>query len=64
MKTLASTHSCTSKKVKEHSPIYDLEAYLERHRKLKQQKLLKNFVDATVFLSMAVMTFSILFMGG
>ena len=63
MKTFASTHSRTSKKVKEHSPIYDLEAYLERQRKLKQQKLLKNFVDATVFLSMAVMTFSILFMG-
>lgn len=64
MKTVASTHSRTSKKVKEHTPIDDLNAYLLRQRKLKQKKLLKNFVDATVFLSMAVMTFSILFMGG
>lgn len=63
MKTFASTHSRTQNNLKEHSPIYDLEAYLERQRKLKQKKLLKNFVDATVFLSMAVMTFSILFMG-
>lgn len=64
MKTFASTHSRTQNNLKEHSPIYDLDAYFERQRKLKQQKLLKNFVDATVFLSMAVMTFSILFMGG
>ena len=43
MKTFASTHSHISKKVKEHSPIYDLEAYLERQRKLKQQKTTQKF---------------------
>lgn len=61
MKTLASTHSCTQNKVQEHTPIYDLNAYLLRQRKLKHQKLLKNFVETTVFISMAAMTFSILF---
>jgi hypothetical protein len=63
MKTFASTHSCTQNKVKEHTPIDDLNAYLLRQRKLKHKKLLKNFVEATVFISMAAMTFSILFWG-
>ena len=46
MKTFASTHSCTQKIVKEHTPIYDLQAYLLRQRKIKSQKRFKNFKTA------------------
>nr|WP_151810449.1 hypothetical protein [Acinetobacter bereziniae] len=46
MKSFASTHSCTQKIVKEHTPIYDLQAYLIRQRKIKSQKRFKNFKSA------------------
>ena len=63
MKLFASTHSRTSKLVKEHSPIYDLAAYQTRQRQLKRQRLIKNLVDTTVFISLASFTFSMLFWG-
>ena len=63
MKPFASTHSRTSKIVKEHSPIYDLAAYQIRQRQLKRQRLIKNLVDTTVFISLASFTFSMLFWG-
>ncbi len=46
MKSFASTHSCTQKIVKEHTPIYDLQAYHLRQRKIKFQKRFKNFKSA------------------
>ena len=61
MTTSALTHSRTSKLVKEHSPIYDLEAYQTRQRQLKRQRLIKNLIDTTVFISLASFTFSMLF---
>ncbi|HCK29787.1 hypothetical protein [Acinetobacter ursingii] len=63
MKTFASTHSCTSKSVQEHSPIYDLAAYQQRQRKIKRQRLLKNLTDTAIFISVAGFTFSTLFWG-
>ncbi len=63
MKSFASTHSCTQKNVKEHTPIYDLQAYLLRQRKIKSQKRFKNFIDTFVFLCMALILLSILFAG-
>lgn len=51
------------KSVIEHTPIYDLAAYNQRKRQLQRHKLLKNTFDATVFLGMAALTFSILFLG-
>ena len=47
----------------EHTPIYDLNAYNQRKRQLQRHKFLKNTFDATVFLGMAALTFSILFLG-
>lgn len=63
MKTFASTHSCTQNNVKEHSPIYDLPAYLQRQRKLKRKQILKNILDTTVFFSACSIVFSLLFWG-
>lgn len=63
MKTFTATHSCTQNNVKEHSPIYDLAAYRQRQRQSKRQKLLKNLLDTTIFVSVAGFTFSMLFWG-
>ena len=63
MKTFASTHSCTQNNVKEHSPIYDLQAYETRQRKLKRQKLLKNLTDTSVFFSSCLVVISLLYWG-
>ena len=49
--------------VKEHSPIYDLPAYLQRQRKLKRKQILKNILDTTVFFSACSIVFSLLFWG-
>ena len=58
-----STHSCTQKNVREHSPIYDLAAYEKRQRKLKRKQILKNILDTTVFFSACSIVFSLLFWG-
>ncbi|MGQ2387041.1 MULTISPECIES: hypothetical protein [Acinetobacter] len=63
MKTFASMHSCTSKTVQEHSPIYDMAAYQKRQRKIKRQRILKNLTDTAIFISVAGFTFSTLFWG-
>ena len=63
MKTFASTHSRTQNKVQEHTPINDINAYLQRQRQLKRQRLIKNLVHTTVFISFASFTFSLLFWG-
>ena len=63
MKTFASTHSHIQNNVQEHTPINDLNAYLLRQRQLKRQRLIKNLVDTTVFISLASFTFSLLFWG-
>ena len=49
--------------VKEHSPIYDLPAYLQRQRKLKRKQILKNILDTIVFFSACSIVFSLLFWG-
>lgn len=63
MKPFASTHLSTQNNVKEHTPIYDIEAYQIRQRQFKRQRLIKNLVDTTVFTSLASITFSMLFWG-
>ena len=63
MKTFASTHSRTQNNVREHSPIYDLQAYEQRQRKLKRKQILKNILDTTVFFSACSIVFSLLFWG-
>lgn len=63
MKTFASTHSCASKTIQEHTPIYDLAAYQQRQRNIKRQRLLKNLTDTAIFISVAGFTFSTLFWG-
>ena len=61
MKIFASTHSCTQNNVKEHTPIYDLQAYALRQRSIKRKQLLKNLRDTAVFFITALLTLSILF---
>ncbi|EXD24290.1 hypothetical protein [Acinetobacter baumannii] len=63
MKTFTATHSCTQNNVKEHTPIYDLDAYQKRQRQFKRKKLLKNLFDTAIFASAAGFTFSMLFWG-
>lgn len=50
--------------VLEHTPIYDLDAYNQRQRRLKHKKLRKNLVEALSFLCLVTITFSILLMKG
>lgn len=52
-----------STQVLEHTPIYDLDAYLQRQKKQKLVKIRKNFLEAFTFLFSVVFTFSILFLG-
>ncbi|MCU4315268.1 hypothetical protein KTH46_09565 [Acinetobacter bereziniae] len=61
MKTFASMHTCTQNNVKEHTPIYDLQAYYLRQRSIKRKQLLKNLRDTAVFFITVVLIFSILF---
>lgn len=61
MKIFASTHSCTQNNVKEHTPIYDLQAYALRQRSIKRKQLLKNLRDTAVFFITTLLTLSILF---
>ena len=49
--------------VKEHSPVYDLQAYEQRQRKLKRKQIFKNILDTTVFFSACSIVFSLLFWG-
>jgi hypothetical protein len=63
MKHFANVHSCTQKNVREHSPIYDLQAYEQRQRKLKRKQIFKNILDTTVFFSACSIVFSLLFWG-
>lgn len=58
--------TCTiapSIQVKEHTPIYDLEAYEKRVKKRKTAQLYQKVINAISLLCMFSMTFSILFMG-
>lgn len=61
MKPFPSTHICTQNKVKEHTPIYDLQAYALRQRSIKRKQLLKNLRDTAVFFLTVLLTLSILF---
>ena len=47
----------------EHTPIYDLAAFEQRLKIRKTQKLLKNTFAGLAQICMAVLTFSILFLG-
>lgn len=58
----AHAHS-NSAQVLEHTPIYDLDAYLQRQKKQKLVKIRKNCFEAFTFLFSVVFTFSILFLG-
>lgn len=77
MKTFASKHTYTQNNVKkhcfarvqasnnahirEHSPIYDIQAYNIRQRSLKRKQLIKNLCETTLFFITIVLTFSVLF---
>ena len=63
MKHFANAHSYTQKNVREHSPLYDLQAYEQRQRKLKRKQIFKNILDTTVFFSACSIVFSLLFWG-
>ncbi|MDC5039412.1 hypothetical protein OHW26_11550 [Acinetobacter baumannii] len=60
VRTSASTFD---KKYIEHTPIYDLEAYEKRLKQRKIQQFFKNLIDGFAFLCVAVLTFSMLFLG-
>jgi len=47
----------------EHTPIYDLAAYEQRLKKRKLHQTLKNLFESLTFVCMALLTFSILFLG-
>jgi hypothetical protein len=47
----------------EHTPIEDWAAYEQRLKKRKFQQILKNTFEGMAFICMAVLTFSILFLG-
>lgn len=47
----------------EHSPIYDLDAYLKRQKKYKLLKIRQACIDTLSFYFTAVFTFSFLFLG-
>lgn len=47
--------------MREHTPIYDLAAYHEQQRKQRQQQLLNNVLDGSIFLSMFMLVFSFFF---
>ena len=49
--------------VLEHTPIYDLDAYLLRQKQQKSLKLRKNCFEAFTFLFGVLFTFSFLFLG-
>ncbi|MFN4366492.1 MAG: hypothetical protein ACK4GA_02490 [Acinetobacter sp.] len=49
--------------VLEHTPIYDLDAYLERQKKLKFVNLRKACIETFSFCFTVVFTFSFLFLG-
>lgn len=49
--------------IREHSPIYDLQAYKARQRKIKRQNFLKNTAEASMYFCAAALTFSMLFWG-
>lgn len=61
MNTFISARSNSQNNVKEHSPIYDLQAYKTRQRKLKRKKILRNLLETTIFFSAVGFTFSMLF---
>jgi len=54
----AHAHS-NSAQIIEHTPIYDLDAYLQRQKKQKSAKLLSNIFQSFTFLFGVVLTFSI-----
>jgi hypothetical protein len=56
------THS-NSAQVLEHTPIYDLDAYLERQRKLKFARFRKNLFHTLTFCCAVLFVSPILFMG-
>ena len=47
----------------EHTPIYDLDAYQQRQKKLKFAKLRKNIFETFSFCFCIVLTFSMLYLG-
>lgn len=49
--------------VKEHTPIYDLEAYEKRLKQRKTQQFFKSLLTNSFILSTFVLTFSLLFIG-
>ena len=49
--------------VKEHTPIYDLEAYEKRLKQRKIQHFFKSLLANSFILSTFVLTFSLLFIG-
>jgi hypothetical protein len=58
----ASAHS-NHAHIIEHTPITDWAAYEQRLKKRKTKQLIKNIFESMAYLCMAVLTFSILFLG-
>lgn len=63
MKPFASKHSHTQNNLKEHTPVYDMAPYKQRQHLLKRQKLIKSLFDIIIFISIAGLSFSTLFLG-
>ena len=59
----ARVQDLSTAQVREHTPIYDLEAYEKRVKKRKTSQLYQKTINAISLLCMFSMTFSILFMG-
>jgi len=60
MKTFALKNSPTQNSVLEHTPIYNLDAYLKQKRRQQKFKLLKRAFEGGVFSIIVVLTFSII----
>lgn len=47
----------------EHTPIYDLDAFLKRQKQIKRSNLFKKIYEGSAFICMVMFTFSFLFLG-
>ncbi|KAA8733890.1 hypothetical protein F4V57_07520 [Acinetobacter qingfengensis] len=60
MKHFASTHSHTQNSVREHTPIYDVDAYNQQQRRRQRQQTL---INTASYLCIFGLAFSMLFWG-
>lgn len=60
MKTFALKNFPTQNSVQEHTPVYDLNAYLKQKRRQQKLKLLKRAFESGILSIIVVLTFSII----